>query len=81
VNTSRGTYVLPLWTIFAPGTDGYCGYTARCFLADASGVPVITEDVVRSDTLDALRDVHRDAGRVCITRSPEDAANIVETWL
>lgn len=71
---------LPLWTIYGPGTDGYPGYTARCFLASANGAHA-TDDVARSEVLDDLRAIQQDAGRVCITRSPEDRVNVVETWL
>lgn len=71
---------MPLWTIYDVGTDGYQGYTSRCFLAGRGGAHP-TDEVMRSPTLDGLRQVHEECGRTCLARSPEDPPNIIETWI
>lgn len=78
MTTSNGD--LPIWTIYDRGTDGYDGFTTRCFLVGSDGLRA-TEDVMHSMAIEVLRQVHQEAGRVCMPRSPGDAVNIVESWL
>lgn len=70
---------LPLWTIYERGTDGYAGYTERCWIASPDGLRA-TDDVVRSAAIEILRQAHQEAGRVCVTRTSEDPPEVVETW-
>lgn len=43
--------------------------------------PTHTEDVWRSATLEALRDMMEGMGLFCMARSPEDPPELVESWL
>jgi hypothetical protein len=74
------TDALPMWTVYAHPLDYPDSFVARRFLVDANG-SVSTDDIMREDALDVLRARLMRLGLTCITRSPQDEPQIVETWL
>ena len=67
---------LSLWTIYDHPSDYPDSYVARRFELDQ-----LTPGVVVSSDLEELRAHFIPMGLTCLTRSPEDAPQIVETWL
>lgn len=75
------TEPLRMWTIYASPRDYPDKFVARMFEVDASGARP-TESIVISDSLDTIRECMAiQMGLTCITRSPEDEPQIVESWL
>lgn len=71
---------LIIWTVYDHPTDFPDNFVARKFTTDANG-PRATAEVVVADSLDAIRESMVQRGLTCLTRSPEDEPQIVETWL
>ena len=72
---------LQMWTVYDNPRDYPGCYVARLFEVDASGVAQ-TSSVVISKDLEVLRHfLQFEMNLTCLTRSPEDDAKVVETWL
>lgn len=70
---------LPIWTVYRPGTREYPdSWVARMHVALPE--PKVTRFVITHDTLDELRSI-LPPGLTKLNRSPQDAPEIVETWL
>lgn len=76
----RNHDILNMWQIFDSPTDFPGQFVARRFEVDGKGEPRPTADI-RAGSLESLRAMFARGGLFCITRSPEDEAQIVETWL
>ena len=72
--------VLTMWTIYKRPKDYPIGFVARMFEA-AGPEPKATAMSMKSVTLEPIREKLAKAGLVCLTRSPDDEPQIVETWL
>jgi hypothetical protein len=70
---------LSMWTVYDHPKDFPHTYIARRFEVNGAGA-VATDDTVQGE-LRIIRKSFARCGMVCLTRSPEDDANIVETWL
>lgn len=71
--------VLPMWTVYEMPADLPNEFVARKWLA-VGGELQATSELVRGDSLDAVRD-RLPAGLYRLPRNPEDDPRIVETWL
>lgn len=71
---------MPQFVVYDHPGDDPDRYVARLWLA-LPGPPVMTNITVRCVELDPLREIMEACGLVCLTRSPEDAPAILETWL
>ena len=72
---------LAMWTVYDHPKDYPDKFVARRFDVDASG-PRPSASVIIMDDLDDLRDILAyDMHLTCLSRSPEDEPQIVETWL
>jgi hypothetical protein len=67
---------LSLWTIYDHPTDYPDRFVAREFILDKP-----TNNLIACVDLKVLRQHFIEIGLTCITRSPEDQPQIVETWL
>lgn len=72
-------YTMTIWTIYAPGTDGFAGYTARMWLITPSGA-MPTEQLMRTLDVARLRDIFTQRGLSVWARHPTDESGIVESW-
>lgn len=70
---------LPMWTVYAPGTDGRSSYCARLWIVKA-GATRPTDMLVVGD-LESIRVFLREQGLACLDRQPGDEVNIIEVWL
>ena len=68
---------LSLWTVYDHPTDYPDSYVARRF--EVPGGP--TDDVLETETLEALRAEFERRGLVCLPRASGDDPRIIETWL
>jgi hypothetical protein len=68
-----------IWTVYEHPLDYPDYYVARRFEYDGGTAP--TDEILRSLSLDALRDELADMGLTCIQRNPEDEPHIVECWI
>ena len=76
--TKRGT--LSIWTVYAMPNDYPDDFIARRFEIESDG-PRPTYDMIQAHDLDIVRAWLQQRGLTCLTRSPDDDANIVECWL
>jgi len=65
-----------MWVIYDHPSDYPNSFVAREFVLDKP-----TENFIAIANLDELRGHFLEIGLTCITRSPEDEPQIVETWL
>ena len=73
---------LQIWTIYDRPSDHPSNFVARLSLVGGkTGVPEVTEHLLVSTDLDALRHHLMALGLTCIPRYPEDEPHIVEVWL
>lgn len=70
------TETLSIWVIYDHPTEYPDHFVARRFAYDQP-----TPDIKLASDIMALRADMLTQGLVCITRSPDDDAKIVETWL
>ena len=72
---------LGIWTVYDNPTDYPDKFVARRFDCDADGAKPSGSIIVAPD-LDTLRDILAfEMHLICLARSPEDDAKIIETWL
>jgi len=71
---------LSMWTIYDHPSDLPEYFVARQWLT-APDAPVATSLVIKSITLERLREILSAQGLVCMPRAPNDDPGIVETWL
>jgi hypothetical protein len=72
---------LAMWTVYNNPTDYPGKFVARQFDI-RYGAPRPTQSIIIMDDLDKLREVLAfELHLVCLSRSPEDESQIVETWL
>jgi hypothetical protein len=74
------TESLSIWTVFDHPTDYPSDFVARRSVVDKSGINV-TNELLRYQDVDALRDKLAARGLTRLSRGPDDAPNIMETWL
>ncbi len=73
---------LEVWTIYKSPADTH--YAARRHdVGRKDGQPIIvaTEHVITAPTLDELRTIMQNHGRVYMPRHPDDNPEIVESWI
>lgn len=73
--------ILSMWTVYDRPADYPNDYVARRFEIGGEPSPRATAEIMLARDLDALRAVLAHQGLTCITRSPGDDGQIVETWL
>jgi hypothetical protein len=71
---------LEMWTIFDHPRDRPDHFVARKFIISREG-PLLTDEVLLADEVDALREAMEYMGKVKLMRSPEDDPVIMETWV
>jgi hypothetical protein len=69
--------MMSIWTIYDHPSDYPDGFIARRH--EVARGP--TDDMVKADSLEALRQHFVNEGLVCIARDPNDDARIVESWV
>lgn len=69
-----------MWTIYDHPRDYPEGYIARRWDVEASRV-LATDIVLRSDSLELLREQMEDMELFCIPRSESDEPQVLETWI
>lgn len=70
---------LPMWTVYDHPTDYPNEFVARKSIV--TNVVYMTDELLRQDDLEELRKDLAGRGLICMQRSPEDDAKIVEVWL
>jgi len=78
--TTKNDDALCMWTVYAHPLDYPERFVARKFEVGANG-PRPTTDIFLGDTLADVRGMMRMLGLTCLTRSPQDQPQIVETWI
>jgi hypothetical protein len=71
---------LAIWTVYDRPDEYPDGYIARMFEAAPGGATTPT-DIVLTGKLDGIRHVLAQARRIRLDRKPDDAPQVVETWL
>lgn len=72
---------LQIWTVYDRPSDYPSNFVARLSLVGPGGSTKMTEHLLVSTDLAALRGQLRRWGLHCIPRYPEDQPHIVEVWL
>ena len=72
--------LLSIWVVYDHPRDFPDEFIARRHETTAHGSRV-TDEVLLSSSLDAIRDELAKRGLYCLTRVPGDDPKIVETWL
>lgn len=71
---------LEMWTIYDSPRDMPGFFVARRWIVEGTGHRP-TDETLANKRLESLRTLFEEWGLTCITRSPEDEPQIVETWL
>lgn len=71
---------LSMWTIYDRPADYPDSFVARRWEA-VDGEAVSTNVIMRSDSLEWLREQMMDMGLVCLSRNDSDEPQVVETWI
>jgi hypothetical protein len=71
---------LSVWTVYDHPTDFPDDYVARRHVATSKGSGP-TGDIMRSQSLEAIRVELERMGLIRFDRAPEDHPHIIETWL
>jgi phage FluMu protein Com len=78
---ARDRGLLPIWTVFDHPRDYPDGYIARCFETGGGQPDPVPTNFTLMGELPLIRAALERSGLTCLTRNPQDDANIMESWL
>lgn len=78
---ARDRGLLSMWTIFDRPRDHPDGFIARCFETGGGNPEPVATGYTIMGRLDLIRQCMERCGLYCMTRSPGDHPNVVETWM
>lgn len=73
-------FLMDMWTVYDHPIDIPDSYVARKHVV-AVGGDYATAEIIKSESLEALRILLANRGLVSLARSPEDDPKIIETWI